>query len=86
MAFFPLGLSRKSEARRSEEWYADSLGDTPLQRGDRMFRRGEGGPRVSRLKVFRRGSRFLRSAGFMSLSTTARLERGCNQFVATIDR
>jgi len=52
MAFSSAGLPGDSETRHSEEWYGDALRNTPLQRGDRMFIRCEGGPCISRLEAF----------------------------------
>ena len=79
MAFSPAGLPGHSEARHSEEWYGDALRDPPLQRGDRMFIRCEGGPNISRLEawlIWHVGSQPARTAQLDFLGGTHTAESG----------
>jgi hypothetical protein len=50
---FPPNVSLiDSEARHSEAWYDETLSTNPLQAGDRLFIRCDGGPCLSRLETF----------------------------------
>jgi hypothetical protein len=85
MAVWPAGLNGDSEARHSDEWYANALRDTPLQRGDRMFIRCEGGPCISRLETFPPRIEIREKSGLYVLVDDGPLEAWMYQFVATID-
>jgi len=52
MAFAPSALVNGSEARHSPEWYGGAFRESPLQRGDRILIRCDGGPCLSRLETF----------------------------------
>jgi hypothetical protein len=85
MDYSPAGIPGDPEARHSGEWYGDALRDTPLQRGDRMFIRCEGGPCISRLEVFPPRIEVQEKGGLYVLVDEGPLESWLYKFVATID-
>lgn len=74
-----------AQARHSDEWYGDALRGAPLQRGDRMFIRCEGGPCISRLETFPPTIEIEENGGFYVLIDDGSPEEWVYQFVATVD-
>lgn len=85
MVCSPTRLPGGLEARHSEEWYGDALVDTPLQRGDRMFIRCEGGPCISRLEEFPPRIEIQEKGGLYVLVDEGPLESWMYRFVTTFD-
>ena len=85
MVFLPAGLPGDPDARHSEGWYGDALGNTALQRGDRMFIRCEGGPCMSRLETFPPRIEIPEKSGIYVLVDDGPPEAWMYQFVATVD-
>ncbi len=85
MPFLSTRVPGDSEARHSDAFYGETMTDTPLQRGDRMFVRCEGGPCLSRLEVFPPRIEIPEEGGLYVLVDDGPLEAWMYQFVATID-
>jgi hypothetical protein len=86
MAFSPTERPGDAEARHSEEWYGDAIRNTPLQRGDRLFVRCEGGPCISRLETFPPRLEIEEQNGLYVLNDDGPVDGWIYLFLPTVDR